>query len=218
MIEQRHSMNRKIYDISPPITTGLKVWPGDTPPNREVFLDMKRGDHLTLSTFRSTVHVGAHVDGANHYGRDEPGVDGWGLDRFLGPAQVIRLKVKKGTRVSPGDLTVPITQERVLLATSTYPDPNVFTEDFASLHPDLIDHLGGQGVKLVGVDVPSVDAFTSKDLPTHHRFLANDMTILEGLVLSDVPAGTYELIALPLKLVDFDASPVRAVLREINQG
>ncbi|MCZ6834539.1 MAG: arylformamidase, partial [Planctomycetota bacterium] len=67
----------------------------------------------------------------------------------------------------------------------------------------------------VGLDTPSVDLQNSKDLPSHARFLANDMAILEGLVLADVPAGLYELIALPLKLMGFDASPVRAVLRSL---
>ncbi|MCH7703629.1 MAG: hypothetical protein IIB61_00835, partial [Planctomycetes bacterium] len=71
------------------------------------------------------------------------------------------------------------------------------------------------GVITVGIDTPSVDLSDSKELPAHHRFLANDMAIIEGIVLTDVPAGTYELIALPLRLVGFDASPLRAVLRSI---
>ena len=81
------------------------------------------------------------------------------------------------------------------------------------IEPDLVDVLHERGVRLVGIDTPSVDDFRSKDLPAHHRFLANDMAIIEGLRLGDVPDGFYELIALPLKLEGFDASPVRAVLR-----
>ncbi len=76
-----------------------------------------------------------------------------------------------------------------------------------------MDYLHQRGVRLVGTDAPSVDPFASKDLPAHHRFLAHDMAILEGLALSGVPEGEYELIALPLRLAGFDASPVRAVLR-----
>lgn len=208
-------MSLNIIDISPPITESLKVWPGDAPLRREVLLDMKRGDNLTLSTLHGTVHLGAHVDGPSHYGLDAPGVDRWNLDRFLGPCQVVRVNVSRAARVSVDDLGKPITAPRVLIATGTYPDPTVFNEDFAALEPGLIDHLHAQGVVLVGVDAPSVDLFSSKDLPAHHRFLANDMAILEGLVLRDVPAGLYELIALPLKLVGFDASPVRAVLRTL---
>jgi arylformamidase len=104
----------------------------------------------------------------------------------------------------------------VLLVTGTFPDPRHWNEDFAALEPDLVDALHALGVRLVGIDTPSVDLFSSKDLPAHKRFLAHDMAILEGLVLKDVPQGLYELIALPLKLEGFDASPVRAVLRTLE--
>ncbi len=103
----------------------------------------------------------------------------------------------------------------MLLVTGTFPDPTRWNEDFASLEPDLVDALHALSVRLVGIDTPSVDPFSSKDLQAHKRFLANDMAILEGLVLKDVPQGLYELIALPLKLEGFDASPVRAVLRSL---
>ena len=205
-----------IYDITPPITTALAVWPGDTPPSREVLLDMARGDILTLSTLRATVHLGAHADAPSHYGRDAPSIETRPLDRYLGPCRVIRVEAAPGTRISaervPGDLDT----ERLLIATGSYPDPETWTGDFAALEPDLVDALHERGVTLVGIDTPSVDLFTSKDLPAHKRFLAHDMAILEGLVLKDVPEGVYELIALPLPLVGFDASPVRAILRTIG--
>lgn len=203
-----------IRDISPPITAGLKVWPGDTPPSREVLLDMQRGDHLTLSTLHTTVHVGAHADGPNHYGADARAIDAQPLDLYIGTCQVIRVDVAPATRVAAEHLPDPVRSERLLIATGSYPDPTDFREDFAALEPGLVDHLSRLGVRLVGIDTPSVDLFTSKDLPAHRRFLANDMAILEGLVLADVPPGLYELIALPLRLVGFDASPVRAILRD----
>jgi arylformamidase len=105
--------------------------------------------------------------------------------------------------------------ERVLIATGTYPDPESFNEDFAALDPATVDLLHERGARLVGIDTPSVDLFAARELAAHHRFLAHDMAILEGLVLAHVPEGTYELIALPLKLTGFDASPVRAVLRTL---
>jgi arylformamidase len=110
-------------------------------------------------------------------------------------------------------LPTPIVAPRVLFATGTFPDPEQFNTDFAALSPELVEHLNGLGVKLVGIDTPSVDPFDSKELPAHRTFLKHDMAILEGLVLAGVPAGVYEVIALPLRLVGFDASPVRAVLR-----
>ena len=204
-----------LYDISPPITPSLAVWPGDTPPSREVLLDLTRGDSVTLSTLRATVHLGAHADAPSHYGVGAPEIAGRALDFYLGPCEVLRVAASRGARITPGMLPRAVSAPRVLLATGTFPDPTRFNEDFAALAPELVDHLHASGVILVGIDTPSVDLKSSMDLPAHHRFLAHDMAILEGLVLRDVPEGRYELIALPLPLVGFDASPVRAVLRAL---
>jgi arylformamidase len=204
-----------IYDLTPPISERLQVWPGDTPPRREVLCDLKRGDNLTLSTLHATAHLGAHADAPSHYGADAPAIDRQPLDCYLGRCQVLRVPAARGARITEDMLPGPVWAERVLLATGTYPDPEHFNEDFASLSPELVEWLHRQGVRLVGVDTPSVDPFDSKDLPAHRTFLRRGMAILEGLVLADVPEGLYELIALPLRLVGFDASPVRAVLRPL---
>jgi arylformamidase len=224
-----------IYDITPPITPTLAVWPGDTPPSRDVLLDIGRGDNLTLSTLRGTVHLGAHADGPNHYGKDAPAIHERALDYYLGLCQVIRVKVARGTRITTEVLSdvagqIPTSRRisstspaerpihlmpRVLFATGTYPDPEEWNRDFAALSVELIDLLHDRGVITLGIDTPSIDLFDSKDLPAHKAMLRYDMAILEGLVLKDVPEGTYELIALPLPLAGFDASPVRAVLRTL---
>jgi arylformamidase len=224
-----------LYDITPPITPKLAVWPGDTPASREVLMDLAKGDNVTLSTLRATVHLGAHADGPNHYGKGAPAIDERALDFYLGPCQVIRVDVARAARITPAmlrdemrhlpavggsDLTSraerPIhLPPRILLATGTYPDPENWNGDFAALSVELIDFLHERGVIMVGIDTPSVDLFESKDLPAHKAILRHDMAILEGLVLKDVPEGIYELMALPLPLVGFDASPVRAVLRTI---
>jgi arylformamidase len=203
-----------IYDISPPLSPRLAVWPGDTPLTREVLCDLRRGDNITLSTLHATVHLGAHADAPGHYGADAPAIHERGLDYYLGPCQVVRVAAARGARVTPEMLPQPVRAERVLIVTGTFPDPEQFNTDFAALSPELVRRLHEQGVRLVGIDTPSVDLFDSKDLPSHQMFLRCDMAILEGLVLKDVPEGMYELIALPLKLVGFDASPVRAVLKQ----
>lgn len=205
-----------LYDISPAIEPQLKVWPGDTPPRREVLLDMHRGDNLTLCTLHSTVHAGAHTDAPSHYGADAPAIDQRDPELYLGPCQVIRMPDRRGGRLLPEDLPGPVQAPRILLATSSFPDPRVFNQDFAAYSPELVDHLHGQGVRLIGIDTPSIDPFDSRDLPSHKRCLVHDMAILEGIVLDGVPEGEYELIALPLKLTGFDASPVRAVLRNLS--
>lgn len=204
-----------IYDLSPPISDALAVWPGDTKPSREVRCDMADGANITLSTLHSTVHAGAHADGPNHYGAKAPSIDQRSLDYYLGPAQVVRVAAAPGTRVGVAAMPERMDAPRVLIATGTYPESTSFREDFAALEPALVDHLHGQGVQLIGIDTPSVDLFSSKDLPAHGRFLANDMAILEGLLLDHVPEGIYELIALPLRLAGFDGSPVRAILRSL---
>jgi arylformamidase len=222
---------RRIYDVSPPVTERLAVWPGDTTPTREVLMDMARGDNITLSTLRATVHLGAHADGPNHYGKDASAIDECALDYYLGPCQLIRVDLPRATRITVSMLPRAIQASvragpafakstihlppRVLFATGTYPDPENWNGDFGALSVELIDFLHEHGVITVGIDTPSVDLFESKDLPAHKAMLRHNMSILEGLVLNDVPEGTYELIALPLPLVGFDASPVRAILREI---
>lgn len=225
-----------LYDITPRISADLRVWPGDTPPTREVLLDMKTGANITLSTLRATVHLGAHADAPSHYGRDAAAIESRELNYYLGPCQVVHVSAPRGQRIGvehllpsgklPPDDAPPrladalsrITQPRVLFRTGTFPNPCLWNNDFAALQPELVDELHACGVLLIGLDTPSVDLMDSKDLPAHQRFLAHDMAILEGLVLTHVPEGVYELIALPLPLSGFDASPVRAVLRTIERA
>lgn len=204
-----------IYDITPPISPSLAVWPGDTPPSREILLDMASGANLTLSTLRSTVHLGAHADAPSHYAAQGRTIDQQPLTRYLGPCQVIRVSASPRRRIEPEDVILPVTAERVLICTGTFPDPEAFREDFAALSPRLVDWLHARSVRLVGIDTPSVDLFDDRELLAHARCQAHDVAILEGLVLADVPDGTYDLVALPLSLVGFDASPVRAILREL---
>lgn len=204
-----------IHDITPPITPKLAVWPGDTAPSRRVLCDMKAGANITLSTLHSTVHLGAHADGPNHYAEPAPGIGERDLDHYIGPCHVVEARVERGQRVGWNDVRWPadLRHARVLIRTGTFPDPETFNTDFAALDPALVDTLAARGVKTIGIDTPSVDLFESKDLPAHKAFLKHDVAILEGLVLHAVPDGEYELIALPLRLMGFDASPVRAILR-----
>jgi len=207
-----------IYDITPVVSSALAVWPGDTPPSREVLQDLSRGDSVTLSTLHATVHLGAHADAPSHYGLGAPDIAARSLAFYLGPCEVMRVTSapEPGGLVVPAMLPRPPKVARLLIATGSAPDSSKFPEGFAALSPALIDYLHQRGVRLVGTDAPSVDPFSAKDLPAHRRFLEYDMAILEGLALEGVPEGEYELIALPLRLAGFDASPVRAVLRSLR--
>lgn len=208
-------MPRRLFDISPPIDERLNVWPGDVPYTRTVTGHIKTGSTVTTSVIRSTTHMGSHADAPSHYGEGSATIDQMPLDLYIGECQVVSVNAKRGTRVTPEQVEASIDLPRVILRTRTFPDFSNWNRDFAGLSPELVDLMFEMGVKLVGVDTPSVDLFDSKDLPAHKAFLRHDMAIIEGLVLDEIPDGVYELIAVPLKLMGCDASPVRAVLREL---
>ena len=224
-------MNRRepdIFDISPPLGPGTAVFPGDTPLRRDLVLHLERGDAVTLSTLSSTCHLGAHVDAPSHYDPGGASIGERPLEPFIGRCRVVRVEVRTGGLVTTDLVRQALTSGpdappdgqpdagRLLIATGTYPDPTQFRTDFAALSSDLVDWLATEGVRLVGIDTPSVDPADSKDLPAHQAVRRHDLNILEGLVLTTVPAGLYELIALPLRLMEFDGSPVRAVLRTLE--
>jgi arylformamidase len=199
-----------IYDISPLISPRTAVWPGDQPFERSVALDMANGDNLTLSSVTTTVHIGAHVDGPNHYKKDGADIGTRSLDLYMGDCQIITVSIPLGTRIET--CPVEVTAPRVIFRTDSAPDPDHFNEDFCALSPQLINYLASKGVLLAGIDTPSVDLYDDKVLLSHNAIATHDMAILEGVVLTGVPDGVYNLIALPLKLEGADASPVRAVL------
>ena len=206
-----------LIDISPRISSATAVWPGDTPYSRTVNASFEGGANLDLSEICTTVHVGAHTDAPNHYRADGVGIDARPLDLYYGPCLVVRVDVGRGERVLPEHLPEPVRAReslpaRLLLATGTFPDPEHFNEDFAALSPELIAWCSERGVRLIGLDTPSVDLCRDAELLTHNAIAERDMAILEGVVLDHVAPGEYTLVALPLRLADVDASPVRAAL------
>lgn len=202
----------KILDISPRISPRTAVWPGDVPFSREVALSIDRGDNLELSSITTTVHIGAHTDAPNHYVGGGEAMHERALEPYLGRCQIIDVDVRPGERIRPEHVLAPIEAPRVLFRTCTFPDPEVFDEDFAALSAELVHWLHERQVRLVGIDTPSVDLCHDRELEAHKAVAAHDMAILEGIVLDRVGPGLYTLVALPLPLEGADASPVRAVL------
>ena len=202
----------KLIDISPLVSERLAVWPGDVPFSRSIALDVEKGDNITLSALNSSVHLGAHTDAPNHYAKDSAGISTRPLELYYGPCQVIRVDLPRGSRIQPEHIDEPIEAERVLFATGSFPNPEHFNQDFCSLSAELVHCLAEKGVRLVGIDTPSVDLCHDKILESHTAIHEHDMGILEGVVLDGVEEGLYTLIALPLKIEHADASPVRAVL------
>jgi len=207
-----------LIDISPLIDPTINVWPGDTPFVHTINADMKAGANLTLSDVRTSVHVGAHADAPSHYVADGADIASRPLDFYVGRCVVVHVNVRRGERIRPDHIAARIEMiraPRVLFRTGTFADHHRWNNDFASLSPELVHDLHHRGVRLIGIDTPSVDPFESKALEAHHAFASNDMAILEGLVLDGIDEGEYELIALPLRIKGADASPVRAVLRTL---
>lgn len=206
-------MNRyKYFDISPIVSEKTGVFPGDVPFTRNVSLQTAKGDNITLSDVRSTLHIGAHADAPVHYRANGLAIHEVDLSIYCGPCQVVRVAVGRGERVYPHHIKQKIVVPRVLIFTGSFPDPNVWNSDFASLSPELIDYLATCQVVLVGLDTPSVDPEGSKSLESHAALFKTGLLPLEGLVLAHVPEGVYTLVALPLALLSADASPVRAML------
>jgi len=202
----------RLIDISPMISERLAVWPGDVPFSREVALSIEAGDNIGLSATRATVHLGAHADAPNHYAAGAEGIASRPLERYFGLCQVVRVELEQGERIRPKHLVEPIRAPRVLFATGSFPDPESWNEDFCALSPELVDFLAAQGVILLGIDTPSIDPQDDRELLSHQRVAAHDLSILEGVVLHGVHDGLYTLIALPLKIEAADAAPLRAAL------
>ncbi|MEC8650946.1 MAG: arylformamidase [Planctomycetota bacterium] len=212
-------MSRRVWDISERIEPGTATFPGDTPFSQEWVMRMSEGAACNVSTIRMSVHVGTHTDAPLHYdsaGEDIASVD---LDIYMGRCRVVEVTpVGAPPRVPASAFAAGALDgvERVLIRTSPRHDHAAFDPDFVSLGEEAARALAAAGVRLVGIDTPSMDHSTDKDLGGHQALYAGSVAILENLDLTSVPEGDYELIALPLRIVGCDSSPVRAILRELS--
>lgn len=212
--------SRPVFDISRPVVGGIPVWPGDTAYRYERTWKIGPGCPVNVGQVTMSLHTGAHTDAPYHF--DDAGADMASVDvaKYIGPCVVAGVPATAadggGGGVKPSDL--PPNCERDLasaprLLLRTYAArPSDFDVHMRHLTPELADWLADRGVVLVGLDTDSMDAFDSKELPSHRRLAARGVAILEGLDLSKIEPGLYDLVALPLRLVGADASPVRAVL------
>jgi arylformamidase len=208
-----------LIDISEPLSPATAVWPGDTVLTRRWVMEIRAGAAVNVSTFAMSGHCGSHADAPLHYDRSGASIDEVPLEPYLGPCRVIRVFPQGNPVVVPPDQLEPARgATRVLLKTHDRHDPGRFDTGFCSLGQESAQRIVELGVKLVGIDTPSMDHFSCKDMATHRILLTGRVAILENLDLGGVTPGDYELIALPLRLVGSDASPVRAVLRTWDQA
>ncbi len=204
-----------IYDITIPMQASLAVWPGDTPYHLQTICSIREGAVINLATIAMSVHTGTHTDAPYHYAADGATTDRLDLNCYLGPALV--MDVSGRDRICVEDFAGAdfADTSRVLLRTGGWPDHACFPKQIPVMASGVPAYLKARGVVLVGLDVPSVDAIDSKELPMHHELGACGIAIIEALDLRGVPEGRYELLALPLPLVGADGAPMRAVLRSL---
>lgn len=206
-----------LYDITRTVSPATHVWPGDTPFSAVHVLRRAEGSSVNLTTLTLSAHTGTHADAYYHYEDEGEHPAGMPLDAYVGRARVVTVKRRAGA-LTLDDFVPGVLEgiERLLIHSwvSDLPDDQ-WPDVFPYLSVALIEHAAALGVRLIGLDSPSVDAFDSADLPCHHALFRCRMVNLESLCLHGVPDGDYDLSALPLKLDGVCGSPVRAVLRGI---
>ncbi len=204
-------------DVTVPVRAGMLHWPGDPPVAVERVQDLDRGDVCTVSRLTLGAHTGTHVDAPLHYLPGGPGVDELPLDSLVGEARVVRIADDR--RVTVEELARHDVRpgERLLFRTrnSDHSWPEApFTDEFVCLTPESAAWLAQRGVRTVGVDYLSVGSPTD-GIAIHRALLLAGVVIVEGLDLSRVPAGRYQLVCLPMKLRGGDGAPARVLLRPL---
>jgi arylformamidase len=204
----------RIYDISQPLGTNTAVWPGDRRVELSWTMRRERGDAVNVAAVMTTVHAGTHADGFLHFLDGAAAVAEMPLDAYIGRCLVVDARGRDELGADTIDDVDFARTPRVLFRTRDEVNASQFPPRFAHVTPALARRLADAGARLLGTDAPSVDPLDSKTLAAHHALATGRVAIVENLVLDDVAAGEYTLVALPLRLVEADSSPVRAVLIE----
>ena len=210
----------QIFDVSRPLANGLAPWPGDTPFHFELKWKMAEGATVNVGAVQMGVHNGTHADAPFHFAPGAETIDRMPLETYLGDAVVVDLTQLFGTdrtrQITIADLescaAALESAPRLLLKTGVWNDSTVFPQSIPVIAADVPGWLGGRKIKLLGLDLPSVDPIDAKKLVNHHALAAAGVAIVESLDLSAVEAGTYHFSALPLRITGGDAGPVRAIL------
>ncbi|EOP54663.1 kynurenine formamidase [Bacillus cereus VDM053] len=202
-------------DISQPLNNDIATWPGDTPFSYEVSWSKENSGSVNVGKLTMSIHTGTHIDAPFHFENDGKKVLDLDIDVYVGTARVIDVSGLESIGKKELESFNLEGVERLLLRTSSHGKANEFPDVIPHLRADIAPFLSEKGIRLIGVDVPSVDPLDDKELAAHHQLFKHGIHILENVVLDHVVDGDYELIALPLALTDADGSPVRAVIRPI---
>jgi arylformamidase len=211
----------KIWDISRTLSNDLAEWPGDEPCRFRMTREKTKGDSVNLGAISMSMHNGTHADAQFHFDTNGESIEKAGLEVYLGRAAVVDLgqaflDSKEKHLITIEDLR-PFAEQiaatsRLLVKTGRWSDSTVFPDKIPVIAADVPAWLQKNGVKLLGLDLPSVDEIDSKSLQNHHALAGARIAIIESLDLSNVVSGIYQLAALPLKIAGGDGAPVRAIL------
>ena len=207
---------RQLWDISPPVHSASPVFPGDTRYSQQWCATIAPGCPVNVSAITLSPHVGAHADAPLHYEAGGAAIGAVSLEPFLGPCRVVHA-IGCGPLITWDHIAHAVQDlpPRLLVRTYAHMPVDRWDGALSAYAPETVARLADLGVMLIGIDTASIDPADSKLLSSHQVIRQRGMRVLENLVLDDVPEGDYELIALPLKLTEADASPVRAVLRSL---
>lgn len=206
----------RLRDVSISVSPGTPAWPGDTPWSCGWTATISNGSSVNLSSIASSPHVGTHADAPLHVRDGWPGSHELPLEAFYGPAIVIDVSNLEG-EIEFGQIVPRLARyrpERLILKTGSSIAGGAFPAAWPSISESCARELLGMGMKLLGVDAPSVDSRESKSLAVHKMLFQQNAFILENLDLRRAPVGAYQLIAFPVKMMSVDAAPVRAILIE----
>ena len=211
----------KIWDVSRTLSNDLAEWPGDEPCRFRLTREKTKGESVNLGAISMSVHNGTHADAQFHFDTNGGSIEKASLETYLGRATVVDLaqaflESKEKRLITIEDLrpaaeSIAATS-RLLVKTGRWTDSTVFPHEIPVIAADVPAWLQKNGVKLLGLDLPSVDEIDSKSLQNHHALAHAGVAIVESLDLSDVGAGIYQFAALPLKIAGGDGAPMRAIL------
>jgi arylformamidase len=204
-------------DISLPIHPSMAIWPGNPGVELDSAQCMQHGDVCNVSQLKIGTHTGTHVDAIKHFIKNGAGIDAAPLDHFIGPARVVAVESERTIHLSDFDQNVISRGQRILFKSRNSREAihsNTFQKDFVHLSIEVAEWLAEMQVTCVGVDYLSVGGFEGNVVDVHKALLGNGIYAVEGLVLTDVEEGWYDLICLPLKIQGGDAGLTRAVIRK----
>lgn len=206
---------KKLYDVSMAIHPDMLIWPGNAPVSIDPVKRIAEGSSSNVSLLSIGTHSGTHVDAPCHFIDEASGVDETDLEILVGSARLCQLpNVKTIDRRVLGKLNLDGVKRLLLGTSNSVLLQQDHTSDYSFVTKDGARYLVETGIKLVGIDYLSIEEYRKEGYPAHHVLLESDVVIVEGLDLSGIPAGDYELLCLPLKIKNADGAPARVLLRE----